>query len=1009
MKNIIFTLACCCFAFGLMAQQINQGEYFFDTDPGVGNGVPISITLNASDSVSPSPIISLGALTPGFHRLVTRFRNTNNIWSMNEARPFYVWKNPSGSAATLVSRVEYFFDTDPGVGNGAALTIASSDSAFFNSTVVQALPAGFHKMVVRFRDNNNVWSMNEARPFYVSKTASGSAATLVTRAEYFFDTDPGVGNGTALTIGSSDSAFFNSNVVQSLTAGFHRIVTRFRDNNDVWSMNEARTIYVAPVIAGGNFPVVAAEYFYETADPGVGKANQIVGFTPGDTVIFSKLISVSGLPAGPNHKVTLRVKNSNGIWGMNETRTFDICNSPALAGFTLSRSGNTITVADTSKNSFGTLWEFGDDSSSTLKNTTHTYAFGGKFNVMLIALNPCGNDTAYQTVNFTCTSPYASFVVSTNGLLATVANYSSGATTYSWNFGDGFTSTASAPSHVYYATGTYKICLTVTNGCGTSSTCYFYSVTCVVPVAQFSSSTGGMTVYYNNQSTNAANIIWRFGDGTISNALSPSHTYNTSGTYTITLVVSNNCGTDSTTSTVTLACNLPVASYIYNGDGLTAQFQNNSSSGVSYHWHFGDGKTSTLTNPTHTYSTTGTYTVCLVAINGCGRDSTCDTVNVCTPPTADFVSADSALTTTYLNESLNGQTYYWTFGNNAASNLVNPVYTYPSVGTYNVCLNVTNTCGTSKICKNVSTSCTKFGAPSICMVTVDSLSKYNDIYWDKSPYAGAAGKPSAVDSFIVYREVSTNVYQPIRRVAYTDSSFVRDTARTKYGLLANGDPNKSTYRYKLQFKDTCGGFSPMSPYHNTIYIVYSGSGQFTWNPGYTIENDTIPVSNYFLFRDSVSDGHWRHIASCSGTQNTIVDPAYLSFPNGSWEVRTSWGIVCMPTARMMQSATVSSSRSNVRNNLPVIVTGINGNDASGSVLIYPNPASNNLIIEWQEVIAADQPQIAVLNTLGMEIMKLTPERNQLKANLNIRNLAAGLYFVEVRGNNYRTVKKVVVQ
>jgi PKD repeat protein len=1009
MKRIISTIALCCFVVCTFAQQINKGEYFFDTDPGQGNGTSLSVTQG--DSVSISSSIPINALSAGFHKLVMRFHGTNNKWSMNEARAIYVYTLPT-PGATLITRAECFFDTDPGQGNGTALALTSADSIMYNAAVAAgALSTGFHKMAIRFRDNNNKWSMNEARTLYVVNVPVVTAAQ-VTKAEYFFDTDPGQGNATAAIVATPGDSVSLVSILPAtgLSVGFHKMGIRFRDSNGKWGMNEARTLYIAAPVTAANAQVTAAEYFFDAIDPGVGKATAIVGFTPGDSATISKIIVAAGLAAGQTHKLTIRVKDSKNVWGLNETRTFDVCNAPAVANFTTSLSGNVLTVTNTSTNAYGYLWKFGDDSTSTAKNTTHTYTYGGKFNVYLIAYNPCGNDTIYKTINFNCAAPYAYFTPNVNQLDVSVNNYSSGATTYSWNFGDGFTSTSSSPKHTFYATGTYSVCVTANNGCGSVSYCNNVNVTCTVPYAQFTSSVNGLTSFFNNQSTSAANIKWYFGDGGISNQLSPSYIYSNSGTYTVKLVVANACGKDSISHDITIVCNKPVPLVDFNADGLTVQFENNSTNSNSYKWNFGDGKTSTFKNPVHKFSTIGSYNVCMVVQNSCGKDSICSLVTVCTPPTADFIYSDSALTMTFTNASIYGESYYWTFGTNFASNQVNPTNKYAAPGTYNVCLNVTNSCGTDKICKNVTTSCTAFGAPQICLVTVDSLGQNNVIYWDKTSYS------AAIDSFIVYREVSTNIYKPIAVKSRKDSSYFVDTVRTKYGFpLANGDPNKSTYRYKLQFKDTCGGYSALSHWHNTIYVVYNGNGQFTWN-SYMIEPSTIPVSNYALLREDNS-GAWLPIASTAGTQNTLSDNTFASHTTSKWRVKTIWGISCTPTylaqnkgdgtQSIQATKTVNSSRSNIKYNLPAV--GIKETDATSFVHIYPNPASNNLNIEWSELLATDQPHIAIHNYLGMEIMKYTPEKNQLKMTINISGLAAGLYFVEVRTTNYRSVKKVIVE
>src|ERR1051326_278287 len=119
--------------------------------------------------------------------------------------------------------------------------------------------------------------------------------------------------------------------------------------------------------------------------------------------------------------------------------------------------------------------------------------------------------------------------------------------------------------------------------------------------------------------------------------------------------------------------------------------------------------------------------------------------------------------------------------------------------------------------------------PFICMVTVDSLSQYNVIMWDKTSY-------NYTDTFIVCREITTNNYLRIGTVPYDSLSEFIDTVRTKY-FPNTGDPNAGTYRYKIKVNDSCGTDSTgstFSPYHNTIFMT-NNNGNFSWQ-FYTIEN-----------------------------------------------------------------------------------------------------------------------------------------------------------------------------
>src|SRR5437867_1264221 len=100
--------------------------------------------------------------------------------------------------AQQLTSAEYFFDSDPGVGNGTSLSVSAGDSILFAGNIsTSGLSDGFHFLYLRAKDDNGVWSISERRSFYISSLAP--VATLGA-AEYFFDSDPGVGNGTPLSV-----------------------------------------------------------------------------------------------------------------------------------------------------------------------------------------------------------------------------------------------------------------------------------------------------------------------------------------------------------------------------------------------------------------------------------------------------------------------------------------------------------------------------------------------------------------------------------------------------------------------------------------------------------------------------------------------------------------------------------------------------------------------------------------------------------------------------------------
>ncbi len=270
--------------------------------------------------------------------------------------------------------------------------------------------------------------------------------------------------------------------------------------------------------------------------------------------------------SGGTYTVALTVTGPGG--SDTETKTnYITVNVPPTAGFVASPTSGEVplTVNFTNQSSGATsyLWNFGDTQTSTAVNPAHTYTQAGTYTVTLTATNACGSDDEVKTnyITVTCTAPIANFSGSPTSGEAPLTVYftdaSSGATSWDWDFGDGGSSTAQNPSHTYYSAGTYTVALTVTNSCGsdTETKTNYITVTCTAPTANFTGSpTSGdapLTVNFTDLSTGSTitSWDWNFGDGGSSTAQHPSHTYNNEGTYTVTLTVTNACGSDGETKT----------------------------------------------------------------------------------------------------------------------------------------------------------------------------------------------------------------------------------------------------------------------------------------------------------------------------------------------------------------------------------------------------------------------------------------------------------------------------
>lgn len=150
------------------------------------------------------------------------------------------------------------------------------------------------------------------------------------------------------------------------------------------------------------------------------------------------------------------------------------------------------------------------------------------------------------------------------------------------------------------------------------------------PIAAYSYSVAGqyapLLVTFTNTSQNSVSWLWNFGDGGTSIEKNPSHTFAAAGQYTITLEATNSAGVKNITSqNLTVAKKqvpMPIVGFSKAGDltfaPCNATFTNTTQNAVSYSWDFGDGKTSTLQNPIHLYTSGGMYNVVLTAMNSEG-------------------------------------------------------------------------------------------------------------------------------------------------------------------------------------------------------------------------------------------------------------------------------------------------------------------------------------------------------------------------------------------------------
>lgn len=413
----------------------------------------------------------------------------------------------------------------------------------------------------------------------------------------------------------------------------------------------------------------------------------------------------------------------------------DICLGDTLNFINTSSVDNSTSIASY-------LWVFGDSGpTGSLQDPDHYYSGSGTFSVTLVTTTIDGCSNAFNTQVKVFDRPASAFTFS-NTCLSDSANFTNTSisptmgniATWSWSFGDGSAPNTSvwSPGHLYAVSGTYQVTLiTYSSNLGCPDTLQD-SIT-VFPSAiadfDFINVCLNQAMNFTDLSTVSSGSIlsrsWNFGDGSpLSTIQDPSHTYSVPGTYSVTLVVTNNNNCNDTITKSVKVHPLPDAQFSTSSvcDGSSAQFNDLSTIPTtdtiqSWTWDFGDGSPlSNSQNSSHFYSGAGFSVVQLLVIStfGC-KDSvinlsivnpnpivnfTADDTLGCEPLCVNFQSVSSILT------GSNTQ-WLWTFGNNGPiSNSQTPSNCYTndsiySVNYFNVSLTVTSDSGcTSILSKN---------------------------------------------------------------------------------------------------------------------------------------------------------------------------------------------------------------------------------------------------------------------------------------------------------------------
>ncbi len=697
-------------------------------------------------------------------------------WSLFASKVFYILETTSSSVTPTIASAEYFFDADPGLGNATQLSFTTSGDSVYQvfSVPVSSLGVGFHILSVRVKDGAGDWSLFASKVFYVLVNSNLTAAAKISEAEYFFDDDPGFGNGIQLStnIGDTINQVF-AVPVASLDSGLHHFSVRVMDSLGIWSLIQADTFRVL----GCNSPVANfsipqnicigdtldltnnttgtdqwINYLWDMDDDGIFefssaddtsfvyttegvyhiklKATNSSIFSFGCVDTITKTINVRPLPTtnvtayantticqGQNvplsanyglgysyrwHKNNAFIQNAtSALYQASEAGDFTVefttyygCKDMSAAttivvnplptatisavGSTNICQGSSLTLQGNTGSGLEYAWKKNGALISGDTNSSLTVTEAANYQVEITNTNGCTNISAPFSVSV---QPVPNAVITVGGItticqgdLLNFYGPSGAGYSYQW-IKDG--QQVSGANSVYYPitqTGNYQVIVINSSLCTDTSSQVSATVN-PSPVSQFATIGAtiicvGDSVKLDAQGVTGYNFQWKNYGTPIQGATDSVFYCLQSGNYSLITTNSYNCSSESAAQSVIVnslpgASILPMSSISFC-QGYSVNLQANTGSGLRYQWYKNGQAIAEDTNSISTAFTTGAYTVEVENANNCSSLSTPANIIVYAVPTSTFslpISNCSADTTiiTYTGTGSSGAFYNWNF------------------------------------------------------------------------------------------------------------------------------------------------------------------------------------------------------------------------------------------------------------------------------------------------------------------------------------------------------------
>jgi PKD repeat protein len=697
-------------------------------------------------------------------------------------------------------------------------------------------------------------------------------------------------------------------------------------------------------------------------------------------------------------------------------------------------------------------WQFpgGNPSSSTLENPTVFYGAPGVYSVVLTVSNSAGSGTVTQT-NYVVvgTAPTAGFNSLVSSNIVSFTNVSTGATSFSWSFGDGSSSTSASPTHTYATDGVYTVVLTASNNCGSST--FTQTVTIVTPpsanftVAQANGCVPFTVQFNNTSSINATGFSWQFPGGTpaTSTETNPVVVYEQAGVYSVTLVATNAAGNSSVTQTDLIHVGtVPSAGFSATTLGAVLTLDNQTTGATGYTWDFGDGNGSSLEEPSHTYTQDGIYTVSLYAKNACGTDTFTQMVLVITPPTAQFSAAVTEgcapMSVEFTNTSTaNSVAYNWEFpgGTPATSTEQHPTVEYTTPGTYTVILTALNAAGATTETKVDYIVVGTAPTASFSYQLGGLSAQFDNASVGASSYSWSFGDGgSSTDQNPVHDYAAPGEYLVVLTTTnacgtteYTQTVSI--TGNPPIAAFSAGDDPSGCAPMSVQFTDLSvgqptawlwsfqGGTPSTSTEQNPV-VVYSTPGVFsveltasnlygsyTTSQSNVIVVNTVPAVSFTIA--GITNGQ---VAFSNGSSNAA---SYLwNFGDGiiSTEENPVHTYTTSGTYTVSLTALNDCGVAVFSNEVTVMVVGVQEADWVEQYRLYPNPNSGVFTLE---LIGSQRDNLSFefFNSLGQLIRNdiLTFTTGSMVQTFDFGTLPAGMYSFRVSDGTSSMVFKVTIK